>query len=70
MDCSLKETVELYEKTMTKKEATEEVEVVEEPLIDEVFERMLASKLRPDILESEEYGMLSRFVSQLSKKEL
>ena len=65
----MKETVELYEKTITKKEATEEVEVVEEPSIDEVLERMLASKLRPDIAESEEYRMLSRFVSQLSKKE-
>jgi len=36
------------------KKEVEEAQIVEAPLVPEVFERMLESKLRPDIGESEE----------------
>ena len=47
MGCSLKETVDLYERTVAKKEAAEEVELIEEPSIENTFEWTLA-KLRPE----------------------
>lgn len=67
LNCSLKETVDLYERTIIGKEAAEEAERVEEPSIDKVFERALA-KLEAEIGESEEYKMLSRFLSQISER--
>ena len=66
LHCSLKETVDLYERVIIKREAAEEAERVEEPSIDEVFERTLA-KLTPDVSEPEEHKMLSRFVRQLPR---
>ena len=45
MNCTLKEMVDLYERTMTKKEIAEEAERMEEPSISEVFKRT-ASKAR------------------------
>ena len=68
LNCSLKDTVDFYERTITKKETAEEVEVAREPSIDKLFEKTL-TKLRPEISESEEHKMLSSFISQLSKKE-
>ena len=68
LGCSLKETVDLYKRTMTGKEAAEEAERVEEPSIDKVFERILASKLRPKLSDSKERRMLSSFLSEISKK--
>ena len=65
LNCSLKETVDLYERTVIKKEAAEEVELIQEPSTENMFERTLA-KLRPDIRESEEHKTLSRFISELS----
>ncbi|MDH5686336.1 MAG: hypothetical protein OEZ48_00500 [Candidatus Bathyarchaeota archaeon] len=67
LDCSLKETVDLYERTMTEREAAEEAGRAEGPPISEAFERMLASKLGPEPRESEEREMLFRFLSELSK---
>jgi len=64
LNCSLKETIDLYNRTIIKKEAAEEAKRVEQPSIDEMFERTLA-KLKPEITESEEHKMLSRFVRQL-----
>jgi hypothetical protein len=64
--------VDFYEfKTMQKEEREmeerkEETEQLEELSIDKVFERMLASKLRPELRESEEYKMLSRFISEIT----
>jgi len=65
LGCSLKETVDLYERTMTKKEAAEEVESVEEQSIEDMVERTIA-KLRPEITKSEEYKMLSGFFSEIT----
>ncbi|MDH5689651.1 MAG: hypothetical protein OEZ48_17515 [Candidatus Bathyarchaeota archaeon] len=65
LGCSLKETVDLYERTEVKKEAAEEVELIEEPSIEDMVERTLA-KLKPKITESEEHRMLSTFLSQAS----
>lgn len=45
----------------------EEAELIEAPSVPEVFERMVESKLRPDIDESQERKMLSEFLSQLSE---
>jgi len=68
LNCSLKETVDLYERTIIKKEAAEEAEAerTEEPSTDEIFERTFA-KLTADITESEEHKMLSRFLYQLPR---
>ena len=52
MGCSLKETVDLYERTVAKEEAAEEVELIEEPSIENTFEWTLA-KLSPVISKSE-----------------
>ena len=65
-NCSLKETVDHYERTITEKKAAEEAERVEEPSIPEVFERMLAEKMIAEKVESEERKMLSKFLSQIS----
>ena len=45
---SLKEAVDHYERLILK-EAAEEAQHVEEPSIPDVFERMLASKVRPSL---------------------
>ena len=66
LNCSLKDTVDLYERTIIKKETAGEVEPVEEPSIDKVFERTLA-KLRPEMSESQEHRMLDSFLSHLSR---
>jgi DNA-binding transcriptional MerR regulator len=66
LGCSLKEIVDLYERTAMKKEPAEEVELIEEPSIEDTFERTLA-KLRPEITKSEEYKMLSGFVSEITR---
>jgi len=63
--CSLKDTVDLYERTVKEKKPAEEAELVEAPSVPEVLERMLASKLRPES-ESEERKILLKFLSQLS----
>ena len=75
LDSSLKEIIDFYERTMTPKQKTEEKELEEEPSVREVFERLLASKLSPELKaksktngESEERRMLNSFLSQLSKK--
>jgi len=65
LSCSLKDAVDLRERTMKEKKEVEEDEIVETPSVPEVFERMLASKLRPDIVECGEYERLSKFLSQL-----
>jgi len=44
---------------------SEEVELIEEPSIEDTFERTLA-KLRPEITKSEEYKMLSGFISEIT----
>jgi len=67
LNCSLKETVDLYERTIIKKEAAKETERAEEPSIDKVFERAIA-KLKPDISKSEEYKILPKFLSQISER--
>jgi len=67
LNCSLKETIDLYERTIIKKEAATETERVEEPAIDKVFERAL-TKLKPEISKSEEYKMLSKFLSQIPER--
>lgn len=67
LNCSLKEIVDFYERQTTK-----ETEQVEESPVGEVFERLLASKLSPEIKAkfkiSEEREMLSRFLSELSNR--
>lgn len=73
LDSSLEEIVDFYERTMIRKETTEEQEFEEEPSVHEVFERLLASKLSRELKtktneESEERRMLNSFLSQLSKK--
>ena len=68
LNCSLKETVDLYERTVKEKETAEEAELVEAPSVPEVFERMLASKLGPQLSESEEHKMLSKFISEMEAK--
>ncbi|NIM46204.1 MAG: hypothetical protein GTO54_11380, partial [Nitrososphaeria archaeon] len=68
LGCSLKDAVDLYERTVKERKTPEESELVEAPSVAEVFERMLESKLRPDIGESEERKMHSEFVSQLSER--
>lgn len=65
LGCSLKDAVDLYERTVKEKKTPGEAELVEAPSVPEVFERMLESKLRPDIGKSEERRMLSRFLSEL-----
>jgi len=65
LNCSLKETLDLYERTMIRKEAAEEVELNEEPSIENMFERTLA-QLKPKITESEEYKVLSGFISEIT----
>ena len=67
LGCSLKDAVDLYERTVKEKKTPEEAELVEAPSVPEVFERMLESKLRRDTGESEERKMLSEFLSQLSE---
>jgi len=67
LNSSLKETVDHYERLIMK-EAAEEAQYVEEPSIPDVFERILASKLRPEMTESEEYKMLKKFLSHLSEE--
>ena len=67
LNCSLKETVDLYESTIIKKEAAKETKRAEEPSIDKVFERAIA-KLKPDISKSEEYKILPKFLSQISER--
>jgi predicted DNA-binding protein len=68
LGCSLKDAVDLYERTVKERKTPEESELVEAPSVAEVFERMLAPRLRPELSECEESKMLSRFISQLSKK--
>jgi len=65
LGCSLRDAVDLYERTVKEKKAPEKAELVEAPSVPEVFERMLESKLRPDIGESEERKMLLKFLSEL-----
>ena len=65
LGCYLKETVDLYERTVVKKEPAEEVELIEEPSVENMFERTLA-KLGPEITKSEEYKMLSGFFSEIT----
>ncbi|MDH5688872.1 MAG: hypothetical protein OEZ48_13555 [Candidatus Bathyarchaeota archaeon] len=64
LGCSVKDAVDLYERTV-KGKTTQEAEQVEEPSVPELFERMHESKLRPDMGESEERKMLSKFLSEL-----
>lgn len=64
LNSSLKETVDHYERLIMK-EAAEEAQYVEEPSIPDAFESILASKLRPEMTESEEYKMLETFLSHL-----
>ena len=61
----MKDAVDLCKRTVKERKTPEEAEMVEEPSVPEVFERMFESKLRPDMGESEERKMLSKFLSEL-----
>ena len=55
LNCGLKETVGIYDRTIKKEEVAEQTDWVEELSIDRAFERMLMSKLRPNTTQSVEY---------------
>ena len=66
LKCGLKETVDVYEKTIIKKGGAEEADRLEEPSTEEIFQRA-ALRLRPEIGESDERKMLIGFLCELSE---